>query len=92
VAGDDHGAGQAAYLLLQEGGGAVVEVVGRLVQQQRRRPAREQCGQGQPAALPAGQWLSGISVTDKVVPGYWEERGYAIDGWLDGADRHGDGA
>lgn len=40
----------------------------------------------------SAKWLSGISVTDKVVPGYWEERGYAIDGWLDDADRHGDGA
>ncbi|GAA0535593.1 MULTISPECIES: molybdopterin-dependent oxidoreductase [Streptomyces] len=36
----------------------------------------------------SAKWLSGISVTDKVVPGYWEERGYAVDGWLDGADRH----
>ncbi|QER90555.1 molybdopterin-dependent oxidoreductase (plasmid) [Streptomyces tendae] len=35
----------------------------------------------------SAKWLSGISVTDKVVPGFWEERGYAIDGWLDGADR-----
>ncbi|MGV9454449.1 molybdopterin-dependent oxidoreductase [Streptomyces sp. NPDC003635] len=40
----------------------------------------------------SAKWLSGISVTDKVIPGYWEERGYAIDGWLDGADRDGDGA
>ncbi|GGT31394.1 molybdopterin-dependent oxidoreductase [Streptomyces chromofuscus] len=40
----------------------------------------------------SAKWLSGISVTDKVVPGFWEERGYAIDGWLDGADRHGDAA
>jgi DMSO/TMAO reductase YedYZ molybdopterin-dependent catalytic subunit len=40
----------------------------------------------------SAKWLSGISVTDKVVPGYWEERGYAIDGWLDGADRQGDAA
>ncbi|MEV0588652.1 molybdopterin-dependent oxidoreductase [Nonomuraea sp. NPDC050310] len=31
----------------------------------------------------SAKWLSGISVTDKVVPGYWEEYGYAIDGWLD---------
>ncbi|MGW0632593.1 molybdopterin-dependent oxidoreductase [Streptomyces sp. NPDC002758] len=38
------------------------------------------------------KWLSGISVTDKVVPGYWEERGYAVDGWLDDADRHSDAA
>jgi DMSO/TMAO reductase YedYZ molybdopterin-dependent catalytic subunit len=36
----------------------------------------------------SAKWLSGISVTDKVVPGFWEERGYAIDGWLDDADRH----
>ncbi|MFJ5136791.1 molybdopterin-dependent oxidoreductase [Streptomyces sp. NPDC088707] len=35
----------------------------------------------------SAKWLSGISVTDEVVPGFWEERGYAIDGWLDGADR-----
>jgi DMSO/TMAO reductase YedYZ molybdopterin-dependent catalytic subunit len=40
----------------------------------------------------SAKWLSGISVTDKVVPGYWEERGYAVDGWLDGADRQGGGA
>ncbi|MFF4088992.1 molybdopterin-dependent oxidoreductase [Streptomyces nigra] len=40
----------------------------------------------------SAKWLSGISVTDKVVPGFWEERGYAIDGWLDGADRHGEAA
>ncbi|MFE2321119.1 molybdopterin-dependent oxidoreductase [Streptomyces sp. NPDC059441] len=37
----------------------------------------------------SAKWLSGISVTDKVIPGYWEERGYDIDGWLDGEDRHG---
>ncbi|MEU7895936.1 molybdopterin-dependent oxidoreductase [Nonomuraea sp. NPDC049152] len=35
----------------------------------------------------SAKWLSGISVTDKVVPGYWEEYGYDVDGWLDGADR-----
>ncbi len=40
----------------------------------------------------SAKWLSGISVTDKVVPGYWEERGYAVDGWLDDADRNSDGA
>ncbi|WP_256961839.1 molybdopterin-dependent oxidoreductase [Streptomyces sp. NRRL B-24572] len=40
----------------------------------------------------SAKWLSGISVTDQVVPGFWEERGYAIDGWLDGADRHSDTA
>ncbi|MFE0514250.1 molybdopterin-dependent oxidoreductase [Streptomyces sp. NPDC058964] len=39
----------------------------------------------------SAKWLSGISVTDKVIPGFWEERGYAVDGWLDDADR-GDGS
>ncbi|WP_138735961.1 molybdopterin-dependent oxidoreductase [Modestobacter excelsi] len=28
------------------------------------------------------KWLSGIELTDEVVPGYWEERGYAVDGWV----------
>ncbi|GII30179.1 hypothetical protein Pmi06nite_36210 [Planotetraspora mira] len=35
----------------------------------------------------SAKWLSGISVTETVIPGYWEEYGYDIDGWLDGADR-----
>ncbi|MEV0850693.1 molybdopterin-dependent oxidoreductase [Streptomyces sp. NPDC049954] len=35
----------------------------------------------------SAKWLSGIEVTDRVIPGFWEERGYAIDGWLDGEDR-----
>ena len=39
----------------------------------------------------SAKWLSGISVTDRVIPGYWEERGYDVDGWLDGADER-DGA
>lgn len=33
----------------------------------------------------SAKWLSGISVTGRVVPGYWEVRGYDVDGWLDGA-------
>ncbi|GAA2212081.1 sulfite oxidase-like oxidoreductase [Nonomuraea monospora] len=33
----------------------------------------------------SAKWLSGISVTDQVVPGYWEEYGYDVDGWLDQA-------
>ncbi len=28
------------------------------------------------------KWLDGIEVTDKVIPGYWEERGYDIDAWV----------
>ncbi|MGW4668949.1 molybdopterin-dependent oxidoreductase [Streptomyces sp. NPDC004324] len=35
----------------------------------------------------SAKWLAGITVTDKVVPGFWEERGYEVDGWLDDADR-----
>ncbi|WP_209439487.1 molybdopterin-dependent oxidoreductase [Kitasatospora phosalacinea] len=35
----------------------------------------------------SAKWLSGITVTDRVVPGYWEGYGYEVDGWLDGADR-----
>jgi DMSO/TMAO reductase YedYZ molybdopterin-dependent catalytic subunit len=30
------------------------------------------------------KWLSRIVVTNKVVPGYWEGYGYAVDGWIDG--------
>ncbi|MDX3076167.1 molybdopterin-dependent oxidoreductase [Streptomyces sp. NPDC088354] len=40
----------------------------------------------------SAKWLSGITVTDRVVPGYWEEYGYAVDGWLDGADTRGGAA
>ena len=28
------------------------------------------------------KWLSGIELTDRQIPGYWEPRGYAIDGRL----------
>ncbi|MEZ0073818.1 molybdopterin-dependent oxidoreductase [Planotetraspora sp. GP83] len=35
----------------------------------------------------SAKWLSGITVTDQVIPGYWEEYGYDVDGWLDEADR-----
>ncbi|MEU2157887.1 molybdopterin-dependent oxidoreductase [Streptomyces sp. NPDC019396] len=30
----------------------------------------------------SAKWLSGISLTSKVQPGYWEERGYDIDAWV----------
>jgi DMSO/TMAO reductase YedYZ molybdopterin-dependent catalytic subunit len=39
----------------------------------------------------SAKWLSGITVTDRVIPGYWEVNGYPIDGWLPGADE-GSGA
>ena len=28
------------------------------------------------------KWLESIEVTSKVIPGYWEERGYDVDGWV----------
>lgn len=28
------------------------------------------------------KWLDGIEVVDKVIPGYWEDRGYAVDAWV----------
>lgn len=30
----------------------------------------------------SAKWLSGISLTSKVDPGYWEERGYDVDAWV----------
>jgi DMSO/TMAO reductase YedYZ molybdopterin-dependent catalytic subunit len=31
------------------------------------------------------KWLSAIRVVDSVIPGYWELRGYPVDGWRDGS-------
>ncbi len=28
------------------------------------------------------KWLSGIEIVDHVIPGYWEENGYDVDGWV----------
>ena len=30
------------------------------------------------------KWLSAIRVVDHVQPGYWEQNGYPVNGWLDG--------
>jgi DMSO/TMAO reductase YedYZ molybdopterin-dependent catalytic subunit len=30
------------------------------------------------------KWLSGIRVVNEVQPGFWEQNGYAVNGWLDG--------
>ncbi|MFE9021569.1 molybdopterin-dependent oxidoreductase [Streptomyces sp. NPDC007808] len=30
----------------------------------------------------SAKWLSGITVTQHVRPGYWEERGYDVDAWV----------
>jgi DMSO/TMAO reductase YedYZ molybdopterin-dependent catalytic subunit len=35
------------------------------------------------------KWLSGIEVVDKVVPGYWEERGYDVDAWINASNGYG---
>ncbi|MFF7951243.1 molybdopterin-dependent oxidoreductase [Streptomyces griseorubiginosus] len=30
----------------------------------------------------SAKWLSGITVTEDVEPGYWEDRGYDVDAWV----------
>lgn len=30
----------------------------------------------------SAKWLSGITVTGDVEPGYWEDRGYDVDAWV----------
>jgi DMSO/TMAO reductase YedYZ molybdopterin-dependent catalytic subunit len=30
------------------------------------------------------KWLSAIRVVDRVEPGYWEQNGYPVNGWVDG--------
>ncbi len=30
------------------------------------------------------KWLSGIRVVDVIEPGFWEQNGYPVNGWLDG--------
>ncbi|MFG2498892.1 molybdopterin-dependent oxidoreductase [Streptomyces sp. NPDC048441] len=30
----------------------------------------------------SAKWLSGITLTDEVEPGYWERRGYDVDAWV----------
>ena len=30
----------------------------------------------------SAKWLDSIEVTRKVIPGYWEERGYDVDAWV----------
>ncbi|HEX3794133.1 MAG TPA: molybdopterin-dependent oxidoreductase [Acidimicrobiales bacterium] len=31
------------------------------------------------------KWLSAIRVVDEVIPGYWEQNGYPVNGWVDGS-------
>jgi DMSO/TMAO reductase YedYZ molybdopterin-dependent catalytic subunit len=30
----------------------------------------------------SAKWLSGITVTDRVIPGYWEQYGYDVEAWV----------
>ncbi|QMU69246.1 molybdopterin-dependent oxidoreductase [Streptacidiphilus sp. P02-A3a] len=30
----------------------------------------------------SAKWLSGITVTDRVMPGYWEQNGYDVEAWV----------
>ncbi len=38
------------------------------------------------------KWLESIEVTDRVVPGYWENRGYDVDGWVGRSNNRDDNA
>lgn len=38
----------------------------------------------------SAKWLSGITVTSEVRPGYWEERGYDVDAWVGGSNGRSD--
>lgn len=36
------------------------------------------------------KWLDAIEVTDRVTPGYWEQRGYDVDAWVGRSNRRSD--
>ena len=36
------------------------------------------------------KWLDGIELTERVVPGYWEERGYEVDAWVGASNGRND--
>jgi DMSO/TMAO reductase YedYZ molybdopterin-dependent catalytic subunit len=38
------------------------------------------------------KWLEHIEVTDQVVPGYWENRGYDVDAWVGRSNNRDDNA
>jgi DMSO/TMAO reductase YedYZ molybdopterin-dependent catalytic subunit len=38
------------------------------------------------------KWLDRIEVTDEVVPGYWENRGYDVDAWIGRSNNRDDNA
>ena len=38
------------------------------------------------------KWLEGIFVVDEVRPGYWEQLGYDVDGWVGKSNNRDDPA
>ena len=36
------------------------------------------------------KWLDAIEVTDRVTPGYWEQRGYDVDAWVGRSNQRSD--
>ena len=36
------------------------------------------------------KWLDRIEVVDRVIPGFWEERGYDVDAWVGGSNGRSD--
>jgi DMSO/TMAO reductase YedYZ molybdopterin-dependent catalytic subunit len=38
------------------------------------------------------KWLRSIRVVDQAEPGYWEQNGYPVDGWIDGTEESGNQA
>ncbi len=36
------------------------------------------------------KWLGGIELTNEVIPGYWERRGYDVDAWVGGSNGRDD--
>jgi DMSO/TMAO reductase YedYZ molybdopterin-dependent catalytic subunit len=36
------------------------------------------------------KWLSRVEVVNRVVPGFWEERGYDVDAWVGSSNGRSD--
>jgi DMSO/TMAO reductase YedYZ molybdopterin-dependent catalytic subunit len=55
-----------------------LQMLGRPVTHDHGGPVRMYCGSMY--GYKSTKWLSGIELTQKQIPGYWEPRGYDIDG------------
>ncbi len=55
-----------------------LQMLGRPVTHDHGGPVRMYCGSMY--GYKSTKWLSGIELTDRQIPGYWEPRGYDIDG------------